>query len=238
MLSRRAEERGRVECHRHAEIFGRVPQRFEVRIVYVAAVGRIGVGDERDGAERLHCATRLRHREIDIVVGQLRRELEALRSMLAELESPLVVRSRERRRIARLQRVVHQHLSPAGAEQDADVNPLDVHRLEMALRIVTPRSRTFEMRVAREGRRLQSRLRPDRFLLHARNPDCEVPENNARLLRWASVASLEARQTIAERVFQVSLPQVVRLHRVQIAIHDLEAVLHRARAFACGFSKK
>src|SRR5205809_62305 len=56
--------------------------------------------------------------------------------------------------------------------------------------------------------------------------DLEVTDADERLVRGVLGAPGERRRERLERLVEVADPEVVGLHRVQIAVHDLEPVLH------------
>jgi hypothetical protein len=58
-------------------------------------------------------------------------------------------------------------------------------------------------------------------------PQLEVADLDDRLIRRVRAAAEELRRELLERVGEVPLPETVGLHRVEIRVHDLEAVLHR-----------
>src|SRR2546428_453957 len=65
------------------------------------------------------------------------------------------------------------------------------------------------------------RLRPLRHLT-----DLEVADPDDRLVRCVLRATDELRRERAEWRLQVALPEGVRLHRVEVAVHHPESVLH------------
>src|SRR5262249_51188154 len=56
--------------------------------------------------------------------------------------------------------------------------------------------------------------------------ELEVPDLDEGLVRRVGGATHELRRELFERLVQVAFPQPVGLHRVEIGVHDLEAVLH------------
>jgi hypothetical protein len=225
VVAQRGLARG-MEADRHSELFDGLPQRLELRVVHVPTVDRVGVADDGDGAELAHRASRLARGEHRIVEGDLGGELQPRGRVLAVLVRPVVVRARQRVGHARVEVVVHLHLTAARAVEDRDVDALDVHRLHVRRRIVTARVRDLVVRRACERAALQflahgGGVRPLRHLA-----DLEVADADERLVRRVVGAPREDRRERLERLVEVAHPEVVGLHRVQIAVHDLEPVLH------------
>ena len=217
---------GRVKAHGHAQLLDRAPQLLEGGIVDVAAVDRVRVADHRDGAQLTHGPLRLGDRARDVVEGELSGELEPAGIDRAEIPRPVVVGAREGGRYLRVEVVVHQDLAAARAVDDGDVDALDVHGLQVGLRVVAPRVRERVVRVAGERALLKAlahhrRARPLRHL-----GDLDVADADDGLVGRSLGAPGEAGRELLERLVQVLLPEAVRLHRVQIAVEDPEPVLH------------
>ena len=159
--------------------------------------------------------------------GDLRRELQPRGRVLAVVVRPVVVGARERVGHLRIERVVHLDLAAARAVEDRDVDPLDVHGLHVGLGVVAARMRHVVVGRAREGAALEvladgGRVRPLRNLA-----DLEVADPDERLVRGVGGAADELRREPLEGRVEITLPEAVRLHGVEIAVHDLEPVLHR-----------
>src|SRR5439155_22974143 len=57
--------------------------------------------------------------------------------------------------------------------------------------------------------------------------ELEVADLDDGLVRRVGGAAQELRRELLERLVEVALPEAVGLHRVEVRVHDLEAVLHR-----------
>jgi len=64
-------------------------------------------------------------------------------------------------------------------------------------------------------------LRPLRHLA-----DRKAADLNRRLVRRALRRPSEARRGSLERLIEIALPQPIRLHGMQITVHDTQALLH------------
>ena len=214
----------RVEAHGHAQLLDRVPQRLELGAMDMASVDRVRVADHGDGAQLAHGAPGLGNRARDVVEGQLGGELEPRRVDRAEIARPVVVRTRQGGRHLRV--VVHQHLAPARAVDDGDVDALNVHRLQMRRRVVAARVRHRVVRMAGEGAILQALAHHRRARALRHLGDLEVADRDERLVHRPVGAPREPWRELLERLVQVLLPEAVRLHRVQIAVQNPESIFH------------
>jgi hypothetical protein len=102
-----------------------------------------------DGAKLPDASARLFDRRRDAVHRHLGGELQPPRLALAIVVRPIVVGTRERRRVVRREVVVHQDLPPARAVHDGDVDALDIHRGQGRVRIEAAPARDLEVRVPR-----------------------------------------------------------------------------------------
>src|SRR6266404_5129431 len=78
--------------------------------------------------------------------GDLSRKLEPFRIVLAILVSPIVIGTRECRRVIGCDVVVHQNLASAGAVHHSYVDPFYIHRSQRRGRVETTLTRHLEMR--------------------------------------------------------------------------------------------
>src|SRR5205809_7869576 len=94
-----------------------------------------------------------------------------------------------------------------------------ISRRDVRLGVVAARVRDLVVRVPGEGAPLEvladdGRLRPLGHLT-----DLEVADPDDRLVRRVFRATDERRRERAKRRLQVALPEGVRLHRVEVAVH-------------------
>jgi len=216
-----------VEADGHLELLDRVPEGLEFRVVDVASADRVGVADHGHGPQLADGAPGLADRQDDIVEGDLRRELQPLGVIGAEVARPVVVGPGQGRGHLGLEIVVHLHLASARAVDHGHVDALDVHRRHVRLGVVAARVRDLVVRVPGEGAPLkvladQGTLRPLRHLA-----DLDGPDPDDGLIPCVLRPPDERRREPFERLLEVLLPEPVRLHRVQVAVHHPEAVLHR-----------
>src|SRR2546425_11676902 len=153
-------------------------------------------------------------------------ELQAVGVPGAEVARPVVVGAGECGGHLWLEVVGHEPLAPARAVDDGDVDALDLHRRDVRLGVVAARVRDLVVWVPGEGAPLEvladdGRLRPLGHLT-----DLEVADPDDRLVRCVLRATDELRRERAEWRLQVALPEGVRLHRVEVAVHHPESVLH------------
>ena len=222
-----------MEADGHSQLFDRVPERLERGIVHVTAVDRVRVADDGDGAELAHRAPGFRDGARHVVERDLRGEPQPFRRELAVIGGPVVVRAGERRGDVRRQLVVHQHLPAPRAIEDADVDAFDVHGLHVRLRVVGPRVRGLVMRMPLERPVLEiaadhGRVRTLRHLGYL-----DLPDLDDRLVRRARGAADELRREALERLVEITLPEAVRLHRVQIAVEDAVSLFHVCLTRTC-----
>ena len=208
------------------------PQRLERGIVDVPPVDGVGVADHRHRRLLSHGPARLLGGQDGIVERHLRGELHPRRVVGAEVARPVVVRARQRRDF-RLQVVVHQHLAAPRAVDDGHVDALDVHGLHVRLGVVAPGVCDRVVRMALERPRLL--ILADhggaRALGHLR--DGQIADLDDRLVRCVLRPAREARGELLERRLEVFLPETVRLHRVQVAVHGPESALGHHALLAC-----
>src|SRR5438105_5103187 len=171
-------------------------------------------------------ARRLARGERRIVEGDLGGELQARGRVLTVLVRPRVVGARQRVGDARVEIVVHLHLTAARAIEDRDIDAFDVHRLHVRGRVVAARVRNLVMRRPRERATLEILAHGGGVRALGHLADLEVTDADERLVRGVFGAPGERRRERLERLVEVADPEVVGLHRVQIAVHDLEPVLH------------
>src|SRR5215831_4277890 len=122
--------------------------------------------------------------------------------------------------------VVHLNLPTARAVEDGDVDPLDVHRLQVRLRVELPGDRDVIVRVPCKGPSAEIGRWTDRVRC-----DCHVANDSVlnadRRLVWRPFRrACEGRREFFEWVIQVAKPKIVRFHGVQITVQYTKAIFH------------
>ena len=196
-----------------------------------AAVDRVVGEDERDRAELAHAPARLPHRELHVVERQDRRGPQARAIGRAKVGQPAVERAADRGREVGLEAVDGDEMRAERAEDDRDVDALPVHRLQHGPRIVAAQ---VIGRISIAARRHVAGARffaSDPGEAAALRSVEERGEDLALELPAVGVRAVdrrEPRRAVLEPRLDVPEPQIVRLEHVNVAVHDLEAVLgHR-----------
>ena len=198
-------------------------------------VDRVRRADDCDRAQFRDAAPCFLDRALDVVHRDLRGEFEPHRVGLAVIGGPVVIGARQRRGVVGFQIVVAQHLPPARAVHDRDVDPLDIHRSQCRARIEAARPRHLEMRVAGAAAAAQLAARDGGAGLPGMRRDREPLDLHAHDVVGVALVVLavvelrlmrteEARRVLPIRFVEIARPQIVGLHHVEIAVHDQIAV--------------
>ncbi len=215
-----------VEADRDVQLLQGLPQGLELGIVDVASVDRVRIADHGHRPQLTDGPSRLGDRGRDVLEGELRRELQPPGIVLAEVVGPGVVGVGEGGGHVGVQVVVHQDLTPPRSVEDRHVDAFDVHGLDVRRRIVAARMRDLVVRMTGEGAALEILADDRRARPLAHLADLDVADADDRLVGRVLRPAREPRRERLERRVEVLRPEVVRLHRVQVAVHHPESVLH------------
>src|SRR5215472_13342783 len=190
------------------------------------SVHRVRVADDCHRAELPHRTACLLCGKCNVVKGELSRELEAFGVGLAVIIGPVVVRAGERGGQLGIEVVVHLDLPTACAVEDGDIDPFDVHRLQMRLRVELPGDRDVIVRVAGKGPPAEVGRWTDRIRCDCHVSDDSVLDTDRRLIRRSFWRTCEGRGELLEWLLQVAEPKIVRFHRMQIAVQYAKSIFH------------
>ena len=201
-----------MEADGHAEPLGLGPQGVHARVVQVHAVHRVRHHLGGHEPELPHRPTELLRGEAGVVQRQERRRFHALGSRADEVRRPVVPRAAERDGELGLERVdAHHGQRP---EEHGDVEPLDVHGLELRRRVE-----------AGGGVLLEDGIRPHLGVRSAapdrprEGPAIDDPVAHVRLSRLQGTG----RSGLVPWV-QVTLVEIPRLDDVKVRVQDTEPV--------------
>ncbi len=222
-----------VEAPRDVELLVHAVERIPVVRVPVVAVDQVRPHERPDRAEVLDTAEQLGARQVDLVRGQHRHELELVRARLAELVDPVVVGLAEREGELGVHAVAGEKAQSRRRVEHRDVHAFHLHARQLRLRVIVALDREIETpRVgqARARERLgavrAAGLVPLAVLLqlgvHGRRQ--AVDHDGAPL--GATVGAERQADAAPEGRIEIRREEVRRLHDVHVAIDEPEPVLH------------
>ena len=224
-----------VESPGHVELLVRTVERVPVVRVPVVAVHQIRPNEGPDGAELPDAPHELPARQVDVVHGQHRDELQALGAVLAEVVDPVVVGLAEGQREQGIQVVARDEREAGGRVEDRDVDPLHIQPHDLRLGVVValdgevqpagvgdPRSR--------EGlsalRRARAAPLPVLLQVGVRGGQPVDEDQAGRAATRAAVDSHRHADAVLERRVQIALEEVRRFHDVHVGVDEPEAIFH------------
>ena len=214
-----------VEAHRRAGLLDGVPENVEVVVEDSAAVDRLGEDAEADVAQVTDAAPGLRRGHLRVVEGDLARGLDAVRSVARVVGGVVVPGTRDGEGVLRLLAFVGEE--GVGAEDHAEVDPLDVEGLHHAAWVVVAGLGVGEAGIGlvgagtKVGHPPPARLRRGRAHHLAIGGGVDVHPRRDAL----AAASGDAVAPLGVHELRV---EIRRLHDVDVGVHHRMAVLHRS----------